>query len=1096
MLRFSDELHADTMKELLLMDSPGSRPFALPTGTVTFLLTDIEGSSARWDADPERMGPAVSRHYTLLDEAVVRHGGVRPVEQGEGDSIVAAFSRASDAIAAAVDAQRAIESELADEFRVRMAIHTGEAQLRDEGNYFGQAVIRCARLRALGHGGQILVSRTTADLGSDTLPDGCELRDLGEVRLRDLGRREHVFQLEHPDLPHGFAALRTLDSIPTNLPTPLTSLIGREHELVELAGLLREHRLVTLTGVGGAGKTRLAMQVSADVVDSFPDGVWWIELASLPSGDRVTGAVLHSSGGSQTPGAAAIDALVARLADRETLIVLDNCEHLLNACGDLVDTVLRACPGVRVLATSREPLGVPGELTWRIPSLPLPPVGQPLAPESVSAFDGVRLFIERARLARPHWAITTENAPAVADICQRLDGIPLAIELAAARVRQLSVEQVAAGLDDRFRLLTGGARTLLPRQQTLEASIEWSHELLDEDERSTFRSLGVFVGGFTAEAADFVASTADPTIDAYGVFELLSRLVDKSLIVASDDGRYRLLETMRSFALGRARAAGTLEAARDAHLAWAHAEIERWGFPRQILTPELDATLRTELGNIAAALEWSMRPSGTLAIKLLRPLARGWYEMGAFSEAGDWTLRLLDHTAGDELQRAWVCAEMVNIAVWVGHREVIAGAMEAFALADRIGEPALTSRAARAAMVNKSMGEAAIEMLRAGQRAARDADDSSGVIELSLGLSVALARAGRPDEAAIALDEVDAMMNWRLPLTTLAHAVRTEIMFAKGDLRGALVLALDEPPVNLPAYGYLVLTGVRCAAQLDDRRALHDLSTRAAVLSPFGVPGVLRHVIQASVAYASGDTAEAISLIQPLVTTHFVHPSTLAENSVRIACDLASFVQEAELRDGLLSTLPRHTPIDSNDRLHDLIVRLRLDDVEDRWAAAHEALALAQIRRNRLDSIEAIEHLAAVALTEDRLSLGLALLAAVETDRRVRGEVWRWPARAAMVTALVADHGPLPEVVLSLDEAIALAQRSRGGRRRPTTGWLSLTPVEIEVSRLVAIGMSNASIAERLIMSPNTVKSHLSHIFSKLGIAKRAELATLAAVNK
>ncbi len=1083
------------MKELLLMDSPGSRPFSLPTGTVTFLLTDIEGSSTRWDADPEQMGPAVSRHYALLDEAVARHGGVRPVEQGEGDSIVAAFSRASDAIAAAVDAQRAVESELAEVFRVRMAIHTGEAQLRDEGNYFGQAVIRCARLRALGHGGQILVSRTTADLGADTLPDRCELRDLGEVRLRDLGRREHVYELEHPDLPRGFAPLRTLDSVPTNLPTPLTSLIGREQELVELAGLLREHRLVTLTGVGGAGKTRLAMQVSADVIDAFPDGVWWIELAPLPSGDRVTGAVLHSSGGSQTPGTPAIDALIARLADRQTLIVLDNCEHLLNACGDLVDTMLRACPGVRVLATSREPLGVPGELTWRIPSLPLPPVGQPVAPESLSAFDGVRLFIERARLARPHFAITTENAPAVADICQRLDGIPLAIELAAARVRQLSVERIAAGLDDRFRLLTGGARTLLPRQQTLEASIEWSHELLDEHERSTFRSLAVFVGGFTAEAAEFVASTADPSIDAYSVFDLLSRLVDKSLVVAGDDGRYRLLETMRSFALGRARAAGALEAARDAHLGWAHAELERWQFPGRILTPELDAALRNELGNIATALEWSMRPGGALALKLLRPLASGWYEIGSFAEAGDWTLRLLDHTAGDELLRAWVCAEMVNIAVWAGHRDIIAGAMEAFALADRLGDPALKSRAARVASVNKSLGEMGLEMMRAGRRAALDADDRTGVVELSLGLGIALGRAGQLDEASTILDEVGAMVTWRLPLTTLLQAVRAEIKFAKGDLRAALAIALEEPLVNLPAYGYLLLTGVRCAAQLDDRRALDELSTRVAVLSPFGVVGVLCQVIRATVAYAAGDSVEAASLIRPLVSTQFVHPSTLTENSVRVACDLASSVHDIELRDGLVATLPRQIPLDPHDRLHVLIVRLRLDAVEDRWAAAHEALSLALARGNRLDTIEALEHIAAVALSVDRVSLGLALLAAIEADREERGEVWRWPARASTVTSLVADHGPLPEVALSLDEATALTQRSRGERRRPTTGWLSLTPVEIEVSRLVAVGMSNASIAERLIMSPNTAKTHLSHIFSKLGIASRAELATLAAAN-
>ena len=461
------------MKELLLV-SPNDRGFVLPTGTVTFLLTDIEGSSARWDTNPEAMAPAVSRHYEIIDAAVARWGGVRPVEQGEGDSTVSVFSKASDALGAARDAQAQLVGDVGEVFRVRMAVHTGEALLRDEGNYFGQAVIRCARLRSLGHGGQVLVSRTTADLSVDGLPSGSSLRDLGEVRLRDLGRREHVYQLVHSDLPVGFGALRSLDTAPTNLPIPLTSLVGREVELVELAGLMAEHRLVTLAGVGGAGKTRVAMQLGADVIDRFADGVWWVELAPLTSGDQVAAAILTACGGQQIPNVSLADALTSRLVDRTVLVVLDNCEHVLDGVGVAVDSLLRSCPLVRVLTTSREPLGVPGELTWRIPSLGVPKPGRPVSIESLATFDAVRLFIDRARLARPHFVVTTENAPAVADVCNRLDGIPLAIELAAARIRQFPVERIASGLDDRFRLLTGGARTVMPRQQTLEASIEWS----------------------------------------------------------------------------------------------------------------------------------------------------------------------------------------------------------------------------------------------------------------------------------------------------------------------------------------------------------------------------------------------------------------------------------------------------------------------------------------------------------------------------------------------------------------------------------------------------------------------------------------------
>ena len=327
------------MKELLLVGRDDERGFALPTGTVTFLLTDIEGSSTRWDTEPERMGPAVSRHYEIIDEAVARHNGVRPVEQGEGDSTVSAFSRASDALAAAVDMQRALTDAIGDTFSVRIAVHTGEAQLRDEGNYFGVTVIRCARLRALAHGGQILVSRTTADLSSDALPPGVVLRDLGEVRLRDLGRREHVWQLGHADLRDDFAPLRSVESFATNLPVPLTSLVGREEELAALEELVGVHRLVSITGTGGAGKTRLALQVGADLLDRFDGAVCWVELAPIADGDRVVAAVLAACGGEQTPGRPAIESLVLALDAHPTLVILDNCEQVLDAVSALANTL-------------------------------------------------------------------------------------------------------------------------------------------------------------------------------------------------------------------------------------------------------------------------------------------------------------------------------------------------------------------------------------------------------------------------------------------------------------------------------------------------------------------------------------------------------------------------------------------------------------------------------------------------------------------------------------------------------------------------------------------------------------------------------------
>ncbi|MGH3839404.1 MAG: ATP-binding protein, partial [Pseudonocardiaceae bacterium] len=477
------------------------------------------------------MGAAVARHYELLDEAIARHGGVRPLEQGEGDSVVAAFTRASDALAAALDVQRAFHSEGWPEgasLRLRIALHTAEAQLRDEGNYFGRAVNRCARLRAIAHGGQVVLSRTTRDLALDRLPELAELADLGVHRLRDLGRAEHVFGLVHPDLPAEFAPLRSLDTIPNNLPGELTSFVGRRAELAQIGDPLQRARLLTLTGSGGCGKTRLALQAAADAMDRHPDGVWWVELARLADAALLPAAVIGALGLREVPGRALLDTLVEYLRARRALVVLDNCEHLLAACAQFADVLLRGCPSLTILATSRAPLGVPGEVTWRVPSMSLPAEPARQRIETLRLSDAVSLFIDRATLVRPDFAITAANAPAVAQICHDLDGIPLAIELAAARVRMLAPEQIARGLSDRFRLLTGGARTVMPRHQTLQASIDWSHELLRDGERALLRRLSVFAGGWTLDTAEQVCPGAG--IDRYDVLDLLTGLVDKSLV--------------------------------------------------------------------------------------------------------------------------------------------------------------------------------------------------------------------------------------------------------------------------------------------------------------------------------------------------------------------------------------------------------------------------------------------------------------------------------------------------------------------------------------------------------------------------------------
>jgi class 3 adenylate cyclase len=472
------------------------------------LLTDIEGSSRLWEASSRDMAGAVARHYELLDQAATAHAGVRPVEQGEGDSVVAAFSLASDAVAAALDAQRALQGEpwpAATPVRVRMAVHTGEAELRDRGNYFGPAVIRCARLRSLAYGGQVLVSAATADLVAGRLPDGAWLVDRGLQRLKDLSRPERVWELCHPELVGRFGPLRSLDRLPHNLPVQLTAFVGRSAELAELRGLLSSGRLLTLNGVGGCGKTRLALQLAAAAADQYGGGVWLVELAAVSEPERVPAAVATALGERDQAGDL-MELLADRLGGAAVLVVLDNCEHLLGPVAALVDVLLRRCPALTVIATSREPLGVPGETGWRVPTLSRPARSGLVTLEGLLRYDAVRLFVERAAHARPDFALTVDNAAAVAQICDRLDGIPLALELAAARVRGLSVGALAAALDDRFRLLTGGARTVLARQRTLQASVDWSYELLGQAEQALFCRLAIFAGSFDLDAAAAVAA--------------------------------------------------------------------------------------------------------------------------------------------------------------------------------------------------------------------------------------------------------------------------------------------------------------------------------------------------------------------------------------------------------------------------------------------------------------------------------------------------------------------------------------------------------------------------------------------------------------
>lgn len=549
-------------------------PVALPVGTVTLLMADAEGSTQLWESEPDAMAPATNGHDRIVNEATGRHGGVKPKDQGEGDSFMAAFSRPSDALEAAVEIQSQL-LQANSPLKLRMAIHTGEVQLRDESNYIGIAVNRTARLRSIGHGGQILVSQVTHDLVADHPPSRVSFKALGTHRLKDLARPEQVFQVMHADLSYDFPPLRSLDALPNNLPAQRTAFIGRTKELAETRGLLSGTRLLTLSGTGGSGKTRLAIQLAAELLDDFEDGVWLVSLASVDVDDGVNPQVAAVLG----LGTAQSNLVPTFIGSKVMLLVLDNAEHVLDTTSAMVSELLDTCPALRIVTTSREALNIAGETVYRVPSLSLPADGSRLSIGSLGEFEAIQLFVERAIHAYPNFKIGSGNAETVSSICQRLDGIPLAIELAAARVRMLSPQQILDGLSDRFRLLTGSARATMPRQQTLRASVDWSHDLLDEDERKCFRRLGFFPASFDLEAGEVVASSEGLT--NLQVFDVMTRLVDKSLVSVLDGertSRYTMLETVRHYALERLEDSGEIEEVRlrhrDHYLSLTEAEYE------------------------------------------------------------------------------------------------------------------------------------------------------------------------------------------------------------------------------------------------------------------------------------------------------------------------------------------------------------------------------------------------------------------------------------------------------------------------------------------------------------------------------------------
>lgn len=615
----------------------------LPSGTLTFLLTDIEGSTRLWDETPEFMRQAMVRHDTIIESTVASYRGhvVRP--RGEGDSRFAVFEDPLDAVTAALEIHAALDREpwpMPTPLRVRMGLHTGDADLR-EGDYYGTTINRCARIRGLAYGRQTLISGLTADLIRARLADNVELRDLGEHRLRDLRQAEQLHEVIMPGITPDFPPLKSLTTSLTNLPGQLTNFVGREQALQSVKQMLSESRLVTATGSGGTGKTRLALQVGMDLLDKFDDGVWMVELAALTDPAAVAHTVASLFSLPDEADRHHLTALSTFLRAKTLLLILDNCEHLIDACAELAETLVQSCPHVRVLATSREALGVPGECVYNVPSLSLPDATMTAPDALYHTSEAVQLFVDRARAANTRFNFDEDDAQLVAQLCQRLDGIPLAIELAAARTKVLPVRELVRRLDDRFRLLTSGSRTALPRQQTLRGAIDWSYSLLPENERLLFGRLSVFAAGWTLDDAEAIcAADDDPDIYSGDVLDLLTRLVEKSLVVFDQQRalpRYRYYETIHQYAREKLADSDDEARLRDRHLAWFLALAER-GEPKLSTAQQAEWLERFEadLDNLRAALAWAHETDQEALLRLASALSLFWTRSGRSTEARRW----------------------------------------------------------------------------------------------------------------------------------------------------------------------------------------------------------------------------------------------------------------------------------------------------------------------------------------------------------------------------------------------------------------------------------------------------------------------------
>lgn len=1001
----------------------------LPRGTVTLLLADVEGSTWLWETHPDDMGAAVARLDKAVSGVIAAHDGVRPVEQGEGDSFVLAFACASDAVAAALDLQRARLAPI----RLRIGVHTGEVALRDEGNYAGPTINRTARLRDLAHGGQTVLSGVTESLVIDRLPDKAWLVDLGTHALRDLSRPERVMQLCHPELRIDFPPLRVAnDDVAHGLPVHLTRFVGRGAQITEVHRLVTDNRLVTLTGAGGVGKTRLAAQLAAQIAGEF-GRAWFVDLAPITDPDLV-------------------------------------------------------------------PVTVAGALGLHD-----------------------QLFCYRAQRVRPDFRLTDDNSAAVTEICKRLDGLPLAIELAAARLRSMTLDEIIDGLRDRFALLTGGARTAAHRQQTLWASVDWSYTLLTEPERTLFRRLAVFVGCFFVDDAQAVACSGD--VQRYQVLDEITLLVDKSLVMADDNsGRtcYRLCETMRHYALEKLSEAGEVDAVFARHRDYYTALAARVDNPGPSDYSHCLDQAETEIDNLRAAFVWNRENSDTEgALALASSLLRVWMTRGRIQEGRAWFDSILADENARHLEvaaavRARALADKALLDIFVDAAAGMEQAQQALVIAREVDEPALLSRALTACgliAVAVARADAAASYFAEAIDLARAVDDRWRLAQILTFQAVDAVVAGDPVAARPAAQEARELAAaigdhsnalWCRWCLGYAQLMRGELAAAAAQFGEVVDEAEASQEVLHKANSLQGLAfALAYQGELSAARAAADAALEAAELGEYFAG--MGYSALTTAALAAGDVQTA------------QHASEAAWRNLSLALPLSAAVQrafnaQAALAGGDLSAARRwcDDAVQSMTGHHlamALATRARIAVAEGKREEAerdaHKALACAAESGAHLDLPDVLECLAGLASDAGTHHAAARLFGAAEAIRQQIGSVRFAIYRSDYVQSVTALRDAMGEkdfdaawaegAALSIKETIAYAQRGHSWRKRPATGWESLTPTEIDVVRLVGEGLANKDIATRLFVSPRTVQTHLTHVYTKLGFTSRLQLAQAAA---